>query len=66
MRAKAQTNEDLFTLREVKLLKIRQKRVRTYLRRGRNVRDQIMALIPPMTSSLGGTGPDVGQMPLRT
>jgi hypothetical protein len=44
----------------------RQKRVHTYLRRGRNVRDQTMALIAPMTSSLGGTGPDVGQIPLRT
>jgi len=42
------------------------KRAHTYLRRGINVRDQTMALRPPITSSLGGTGPDVGQIPLRT
>lgn len=38
----------------------------TYLVSGRSVRDQIMALMHPMTSSSGGTGPDVGQIPFRT
>jgi len=39
---------------------------RTYLRRGNNVRDHIMALKPPMTSSVEGAGPLGGQIPFRT
>ena len=38
----------------------------TYLQNGRRVKDQIMALIHPMTSSFGGAGPDDDQMPLST
>lgn len=39
---------------------------RTYLRKGRMVIAQKMAETPPITSSLLGTGPDEGQIPLRT
>jgi hypothetical protein len=33
--------------------------------RGNIVNAQMMALIPPMTSSSGGTGPEVGHNPFR-
>ena len=39
---------------------------RTYFIRGSNVIDQMIALIPPMTSSWEGTGPELGQIPFRT
>ena len=38
----------------------------TYFNKGRIVRAHMIALIPPMTSSFGGTGPPVGQIPLST
>ena len=37
----------------------------TYLHRGSRVNAQIIALMPPMTSSFGGTGPVAGHKPLR-
>jgi hypothetical protein len=38
----------------------------TYFNNGRMVRDQKMALIPPITSSFEGTGPLAGQIPFKT
>ena len=38
----------------------------TYLSNGNNVRDQMMALMPPMISSSEGTGPAAGQIPFKT
>jgi hypothetical protein len=38
----------------------------TYLRSGKRVSAQRMALIPPMTSSFEGAGPLADQMPLST
>lgn len=38
----------------------------TYLIRGTSVKDQMIALIPPIMSSSEGAGPLEGQMPLRT
>jgi hypothetical protein len=40
--------------------------VPTYFKRGRSVKDQIMALRAPMMSSGEGRGPVVGKIPLRT
>lgn len=39
---------------------------RTYFRSGRRVSDQTIALRPPITSSLEGTSPLDGQIPLST
>ena len=39
--------------------------LRTYLMSGSNVKAQIIALMPPMTSSVEGTGPVAGHNPLR-
>lgn len=39
---------------------------RTYLIRGKMVMAHIIAEIPPITSSVEGTGPDDGHIPLRT
>jgi hypothetical protein len=38
----------------------------TYLSNGNNVRDQTIALTPPMISSFEGTGPSLGQIPFKT
>lgn len=38
----------------------------TYFSKGKSVRDHIMALIPPMTSSSEGTSPVLGQIPFKT
>ena len=38
----------------------------TYLSNGNKVRDQMMALMPPITSSFEGTGPSEGQIPFKT
>jgi len=38
----------------------------TYFTNGKIVRAHIMALIPPMTSSLEGTSPVAGQIPFST
>jgi len=40
--------------------------VLTYFKSGKRVKDQIIALMPPMISSSGGMSPDEGQIPLRT
>lgn len=38
----------------------------TYFKNGNSVKDHTIALMPPITSSLGGAGLSAGQMPFRT
>lgn len=61
-RGKLERNEDL-NEREVRTLVKYRAQLRTYLIKGSNVKAQMIALIPPMTSSAEGAGPVAGHKP---
>jgi hypothetical protein len=50
----------------MRLLLAMNKMTLTYLINGIRVRDQMIALTPPIISSSGGTPPDAGQIPFST
>ena len=62
-----QADEDLCSITHgVSMDPYKRGRKLTYLQSGRRVKDQTIALTPPMISSLGGTGPDGDQIPFST